>query len=73
MGDVIVVKPYEGKIETESGELLYEFSLKTEVLLDEAKAGGRIPLIIGRSLTERARESIGNIKAIPIHIKAENW
>ncbi|MEW8627509.1 MAG: bifunctional aconitate hydratase 2/2-methylisocitrate dehydratase [Candidatus Thiodiazotropha sp.] len=59
MGDVIVVKPYEGKIETESGELLSEFSLKTEVLLDEAKAGGRIPLIIGRSLTERAREALG--------------
>ncbi|MEW8505783.1 MAG: bifunctional aconitate hydratase 2/2-methylisocitrate dehydratase [Candidatus Thiodiazotropha sp.] len=59
MGDVIVVKPYEGKIETESGEVLSEFSLKTEVLLDEAKAGGRIPLIIGRSLTERAREVLG--------------
>ncbi|MEJ2621268.1 MAG: bifunctional aconitate hydratase 2/2-methylisocitrate dehydratase [Candidatus Thiodiazotropha sp.] len=59
MGDVIVVKPYEGKIESDSGELLCEFSLKTEVLLDEAKAGGRIPLIIGRSLTERAREALG--------------
>ncbi len=59
MGDVIVVKPYAGKIESESGELLSEFSLKTEVLLDEAKAGGRIPLIIGRSLTERAREALG--------------
>ncbi|MCG7953057.1 MAG: bifunctional aconitate hydratase 2/2-methylisocitrate dehydratase [Candidatus Thiodiazotropha endolucinida] len=58
MGDVIVVKPYEGRIETESGEVLSEFSLKTEVLLDEAKAGGRIPLIIGRSLTERAREAL---------------
>ncbi|MES9973521.1 MAG: bifunctional aconitate hydratase 2/2-methylisocitrate dehydratase, partial [Candidatus Thiodiazotropha sp.] len=59
MDDVIVVKPYEGRIETESGEVLSEFSLKTEVLLDEAKAGGRIPLIIGRSLTERAREALG--------------
>jgi aconitate hydratase 2/2-methylisocitrate dehydratase len=59
MGDVIVVKPYAGKIETESGELVAEFTLKTEVLLDEAKAGGRIPLIIGRSLTERAREALG--------------
>ncbi|MCU7853751.1 MAG: bifunctional aconitate hydratase 2/2-methylisocitrate dehydratase [Candidatus Thiodiazotropha sp. (ex Monitilora ramsayi)] len=58
MGDVIVVKPYEGKIESESGEVISEFSLKTEVLLDEAKAGGRIPLIIGRSLTERAREAL---------------
>ena len=59
MGDVIVLYPYEGKIETESGELLCEFSLKTQVLLDEVRAGGRIPLIIGRSLTRRARESLG--------------
>jgi aconitate hydratase 2/2-methylisocitrate dehydratase len=59
MGDVIVLKPYEGKIENEAGELLSEFKLKTEVLLDEVKAGGRIPLIIGRSLTERAREALG--------------
>ncbi|MES9861439.1 MAG: bifunctional aconitate hydratase 2/2-methylisocitrate dehydratase [Candidatus Thiodiazotropha sp. LLP2] len=59
MGDVIVLKPYAGKIETESGELLSEFTLKTDVILDEVKAGGRIPLIIGRSLTERAREALG--------------
>ncbi len=59
MGDVVVVKPYEGRIETEDGELLSEFELKTEVILDEVKAGGRIPLIIGRSLTERAREALG--------------
>ncbi len=59
MGDVIILKPYEGKILSESGDLLSEFSLKTEVLLDEVQAGGRIPLIIGRSLTERAREALG--------------
>jgi aconitate hydratase 2/2-methylisocitrate dehydratase len=59
MGDVVVVKPYEGRIETEDGELLSEFELKTQVILDEVKAGGRIPLIIGRSLTERAREALG--------------
>ena len=59
MGDVIVVKPYAGTIEDESGKLISEFSLKTEVLLDEVQAGGRIPLIIGRSLTTRARESLG--------------
>ena len=58
-GDVIVIKPYAGNIENESGEVISEFSLKTDVLLDEVKAGGRIPLIIGRSLTERARESLG--------------
>ncbi|MEL6711080.1 MAG: bifunctional aconitate hydratase 2/2-methylisocitrate dehydratase [Pseudomonadota bacterium] len=60
MGDVIVIRPYAGRIEREDGSLLERFSLKTEVLLDEAQAGGRIPLIIGRSLTEKAREAIGS-------------
>ncbi len=59
MGDVIVVKPYDGVIENDAGEVISEFSLKTDVILDEVKAGGRIPLIIGRSLTERAREALG--------------
>lgn len=59
MGDVITLKPYAGIIENEAGEVISEFSLKTDVILDEVKAGGRIPLIIGRSLTEKARESLG--------------
>ncbi len=59
MGDVIVVKPFDGVITNEAGSTLIEFSLKTDVLLDEVKAGGRIPLIIGRSLTEKAREALG--------------
>jgi len=59
MGDTIIVKPYEGKVVNEAGEVISEFELKTDVLLDESKAGGRIPLIIGRSLTERARENLG--------------
>ncbi len=59
MGDVIILKPYEGKVLSEAGDVITEFSLKTEVLLDEAQAGGRIPLIIGRTLTERARETLG--------------
>ncbi|MGD1983583.1 MAG: bifunctional aconitate hydratase 2/2-methylisocitrate dehydratase [Chromatiaceae bacterium] len=58
-GDVIVLKPYDGRIENEAGEVLSEFSLKTDVILDEVKAGGRIPLIIGRSLTARARDALG--------------
>ncbi len=58
MGDVIDIYPYQGKIEKD-GELLAEFSLKTEVILDEVQAGGRIPLIIGRGLTARAREFLG--------------
>ena len=58
-GDVIVVKPYDGKIVDEAGKVLSEFALKTDVLVDEVQAGGRIPLIIGRSLTAKARESLG--------------
>jgi len=57
MGDVIDIYPYEGVVKNhDSGETLSEFSLKTEIILDEVRAGGRIPLIIGRSLTDRARE-----------------
>jgi len=59
MGDAIIVKPYDRTITSETGSTLAEFSLKTEVLLDEIKAGGRIPLIIGRSLTEKARQALG--------------
>ncbi len=59
MGDVIIVKPFDGVITNEAGSTLIEFSLKTDVLLDEVQAGGRIPLIIGRSLTEKAREAMG--------------
>ncbi len=59
MGDVIHLYPYAGKIENEKGELIASFQMKTTILLDEVRAGGRIPLIIGRSLTGRARESLG--------------
>ncbi|MEM9256260.1 MAG: bifunctional aconitate hydratase 2/2-methylisocitrate dehydratase [Pseudomonadota bacterium] len=59
MGDIIEIRPYEGKILSESGEVISEFELKSEVLLDEVRAGGRINLIIGRGLTARARETLG--------------
>ncbi|MFU2076796.1 bifunctional aconitate hydratase 2/2-methylisocitrate dehydratase [Avibacterium endocarditidis] len=60
MGDVIDIYPYQGKIcKHNSDEVLAEFSLKTNVLLDEVRAGGRIPLIIGRGLTHKARQSLG--------------
>lgn len=59
MGDVIEIRPYEGKILSETGELLSEFELKSDVILDEVRAGGRINLIIGRGLTTKARESLG--------------
>jgi aconitate hydratase 2 / 2-methylisocitrate dehydratase len=58
MGDVIEIRPYEGKILSETGALLAEFQLKSDVLLDEVRAGGRINLIIGRGLTARAREAL---------------
>jgi aconitate hydratase 2/2-methylisocitrate dehydratase len=58
-GDIIDIDVYTGRITNhESGELISEFELKTEVLLDEVRAGGRIPLIIGRGLTQRAREEL---------------
>ncbi|MBJ2117184.1 MULTISPECIES: bifunctional aconitate hydratase 2/2-methylisocitrate dehydratase [Proteus] len=60
MGDVIDIYPYKGEIRNhETNELLETFGLKTEVLIDEVRAGGRIPLIIGRGLTSKARESLG--------------
>ena len=58
MGDVIEVLPYDGKI-TKGGATVAEFSLKSDVLLDEVRAGGRINLIIGRGLTAKAREALG--------------
>ncbi len=59
MGDVIDIRPYEGKILSESGDVISEFSFKSDVILDEVQAGGRIPLIIGRGLTDKARAALG--------------
>ncbi|KDE38613.1 Aconitate hydratase 2 [Nitrincola lacisaponensis] len=60
MGDVVDVYPYEGVAKNhETGEELCRFELKTQMLLDEVRAGGRIPLIIGRGLTQKAREALG--------------
>jgi len=58
-GDVITIFPYEGKILNEAGEVVSEFEHKSEVILDEVQADGRINLIIGRGLTQRAREHMG--------------
>lgn len=59
MGDLIDVYPYKGEIRAHhDNTLLATFNLKTEVLLDEVRAGGRIPLIIGRGLTAKARHSL---------------
>jgi len=59
MGDVITVHPYAGKVTNQAGETIATFELKTQVLLDEVQAGGRIPLIIGRSVTDKARKALG--------------
>ncbi len=60
MGDVIDIYPYQGVVKRhDSEELIAEYSLKTDVILDEVQAGGRIPLIIGRGLTDRARQALG--------------
>ena len=58
-GDVITIYPYEGKILNEAGDVVSEFEHKSEVILDEVQADGRINLIIGRGLTQRAREHMG--------------
>ena len=57
-GDVIIIKPYMGEITTAQGELVTKFLIRSDVILDEVRAGGRIPLIIGRGLTTRARECL---------------
>ena len=58
MGDVVELRPYEGKA-LKDGQVIAEFKVKSEVLFDEVRAGGRIPLIIGRGLTAKAREALG--------------
>ncbi|HGZ69930.1 MAG TPA: bifunctional aconitate hydratase 2/2-methylisocitrate dehydratase [Nitratifractor sp.] len=57
-GDEIVVKPYDGVIE-KNGEVVSEFTLTPNTITDEMRAGGRIPLIIGKGLTAKAREALG--------------
>jgi aconitate hydratase 2/2-methylisocitrate dehydratase len=60
MGDVIDIYPYQGVVKRHgTDEVICEFALKTEVIFDEVRAGGRIPLIIGRGLTDRARQFLG--------------
>ena len=78
MGDVIDVYPYQGQVKrADSGDRVTSFELKTDALLDEVRAGGRIPLIIGRGLTHRAREALGlpgesNIFRLPTSAQKSN-
>ena len=58
MGDIIELRPYEGKA-LKGGQVIAEFTVKSDVIFDEVRAGGRIPLIVGRGLTTKAREALG--------------
>jgi aconitate hydratase 2/2-methylisocitrate dehydratase len=60
MGQEIILEPHNGKVlDANSNEVISTFELKTDVLLDEVRANGRIPLIIGRQLTDKTREALG--------------
>lgn len=58
-GDVITIHPYKGEITNEAGEVIATFTLKPDTILDEVRAGGRIPLLIGRTLTDKTRAAMG--------------
>jgi len=68
MGDIIHIYPYAGKIENDAGEQLAEFKLSPSTMSDEMQAGGRIPLIIGRSLTDKTREAL-NLEASDVFLR----
>lgn len=58
-GDVITIYPYKGEITNAAGEVISTFTLKPDTILDEVRAGGRIPLLIGRTLTDKTRAALG--------------
>ncbi|MDB9375115.1 bifunctional aconitate hydratase 2/2-methylisocitrate dehydratase [Nodularia sphaerocarpa] len=69
-GMVITIHPYKGEITTETGEVISTFTLKPETIFDEVRAGGRIPLLIGRTLTDKTREALG-LEASNIFIRPQ--
>ncbi len=70
-GDVVVIDTVKGEVRSEGGEVLSTFKLSPETLPDEYRAGGRIPLIIGRALTDRARAALG-LPASDVFVRAKN-
>lgn len=58
-GDVITIYPYKGEITNAGGEIISTFTLKPDTILDEVRSGGRIPLLIGRTLTDKTRTALG--------------
>jgi len=70
-GDVITIKPYQGEICDEQGKVITTFDIRPNTLADEVQAGGRIPLIIGRGLTDKTREALG-MEATDIFTRPES-
>ena len=67
-GDVITIHPYKNEIVGESGDVIATFSTTPDTILDEVRAGGRIPLLIGRALTDKTREALG-LEPSPIFVR----
>ncbi len=67
-GDVITIHPYKGEITSKNGEVIATFDCKPETILDEVRAGGRIPLLIGRALTDKTRQALG-LEPSPIFVR----
>lgn len=67
-GDVITIYPYKGEITNAAGEVISTFTLKPDTILDEVRAGGRIPLLIGRTLTDKTRVAMG-LEPSPLFIR----
>ena len=78
-GDVIIIHPYMGKVLNEAGETISTFEINPVTMPDEVRAGGRIPLIIGRGLTANARKALGLpetnifIKACPAIVSTKGY
>jgi aconitate hydratase 2 / 2-methylisocitrate dehydratase len=69
-GDVITIYPYKGEIVNEAGAVISTFTLKPDTILDEVRAGGRIPLLIGRTLTDKTRVAMG-LAPSPLFIRPQ--
>jgi len=71
MGDVVHIHPYEGKVTNEAGETISTFEIAPDTMPDEVRAGGRVPLIIGRGLTDKARQAMG-LEPSDVFIRPQN-